>query len=194
MDWIADWFIGFFGSGQSVAGLSLLAAAAAIEYVFPPFPGDTITLFGAFLATTRGWSLPLVFLAVMVGSVAGSMLAFALGHRLRHRGKEGAMAKVRAGFDRYGPAFLLANRFLPGIRAAFFVVAGMVEIKSWHVALYSTISAAAWNLGLLALGSALGANYQTMLAWVQSYSTWAVAITALLAVVVLAALALRRRR
>src|SRR5262245_60083821 len=59
---------------NSVGGLAALAGSAMIEYVFPPFPGDFVTVLGAVLVTGYGWSFPLVLGAVMLGSVAGTLI------------------------------------------------------------------------------------------------------------------------
>ena len=58
----------------------LLALAACLEYVFPPFPGDTVTLFAGFLVgVNEEWSFALVFLALNVGSVLGTLIDYAAG-------------------------------------------------------------------------------------------------------------------
>ena len=85
MDQISDSLIAFVSSQDNPWGLLVLAASAFVEYVFPPFPGDTITLFGAVLITAYSWNFAAVYGAVMVGSVAGSMLAFAAGGTLQRR-------------------------------------------------------------------------------------------------------------
>jgi membrane protein DedA with SNARE-associated domain len=75
-----------------------------------------------------------------------------------------------AKFHRHGAAYLVLNRFLPGIRSLFFVAAGLAEMRPGAVLGYSALSAALWNLGLIGIGSALGANFETLLAWVERYT------------------------
>lgn len=157
------------------AGLVALGAAAMIEYLFPPFPGDTITLFGAVLITAYGWSFGAVLGVVMLGSVAGSMLVFRLGDRLRHRRVDGpdgwaTLAWLVQRFRRHGAVWLVLNRFLPGIRSLFFVAAGMAGMRARAVLFYGALSSLLWNLGLIALGAALGANFDTLLGWVRTYN------------------------
>jgi membrane protein DedA with SNARE-associated domain len=166
------------GSENSLAGLAIIAASAMIEYLIPPFPGDTVTLFAAVLITGQGWSFFAVFGSVMAGSVAGSMAAYYLGGWLRRRrarepAPEQAKMVVRlvAKFQRHGPAYLVLNRFLPGVRSLFFVAAGMAAMRPAAVLFYSALSAALWNLGLIAVGSAVGANVDTLLGWVRRYTT-----------------------
>lgn len=181
MDWLTDWLISFVSDQDNWAGLAVIAASAMLEYVFPPFPGDTITLFGAVLITAYGWSFAGVFGAVMLGSVAGSMADFWVGTRLerRRRRKEEAgehaerrqaIQKLIERFRRHGAWYLVLNRLFPGIRALFFVAAGMTGMKSRHVLLFSAISAAIWNLGIIGLGSLLGANFETLETWARRYS------------------------
>lgn len=172
-----DWLIGFASERDHPLGFAALFASALLEYVFPPFPGDTITLFGAVLITAYGWSAAGVFGAVLSGSVGGGMLAYALGRRLRARqradapgARRAAIDRVIARFERHGPAYLVVNRFLPGLRAFFFVAAGMAGMRARDVLLYGAISAALWNAVIIGAGAALGANLDTLERWVTRYS------------------------
>ena len=74
MEELTRQIIELLSSGPSTIGAVVLFITALIEYVFPPFPGDTVTLFGAFLAANGSWSVPLVFTAVTLGSASGSAL------------------------------------------------------------------------------------------------------------------------
>lgn len=181
MNTLIDLLLGFVTSENHPIGLAIIAASAMIEYLVPPFPGDTITLLGAVLITAYRWSFTAVFGVVMAGSVAGSMAAFYLGawlaRRRRGRGGQAQQQDQRAAIDhlvarfrRYGPVYLVINRFLPGIRALFFVAAGMAGMRARSVLLYSAISAGLWNLGIIALGSAVGANFDTLVRWVRTYT------------------------
>jgi len=204
VDWLTDWLIAFVSDQNNPAGVALLGASAMVEYVFPPFPGDTITLFGAVLITAYGWSFGAVFGAVMLGSVMGAMTDYYFGHRLRlralRRRKRHTPEQRRAVIDglverfrRHGPVYLVLNRFVPGIRALFFVAAGMAGMKPIPVLLYSAISAAAWNLLLIAAGGLLGANLDELEAWVAHYNLIAGGIVALVAILFIAR-ALKRDR
>lgn len=200
MDWLSDWLIAFVQRENNPAGLALLAGSALLEYVFPPFPGDTVTLFGAVLITAYAWSFAGVFGAVMVGSCAGAMLDYYLGRQLRLRRiakqaakRPGTVERLVETFRRRGAVYLVLNRFFPGIRALFFVAAGMAGMRPVPVFIFSAISAALWNLGLIAIGAAVGANFDTLYGWVRSYTivVW-IAIGLVVAFFVTRAL-LRRR-
>jgi membrane protein DedA with SNARE-associated domain len=179
VDAVTDSFIAFISNENNFVGLLALALAAMIEYVVPPVPGDTVTLFGAILITAYDWSFWGVFGAVMAGSVLGSMMAFYIGgwwrkRRERSGHRHESIDRLVEKFHRHGAAYLVINRFLPGIRSVFFVAAGLAEMRPLAVLAYSAVSAALWNLGLIAAGSALGANFETLRDWVQRYTmaTW----------------------
>ena len=91
VDQISDWLIAFVSEQDNPLGLAVLAASALIEYVFPPFPGDTVTLFGAILITSHGWSFAGVFGSVMAGAGVGSMAAFYAGRGWQRRRERGAL-------------------------------------------------------------------------------------------------------
>lgn len=161
-------------------GLGILAGCALLEYVFPPFPGDTVTLFGSFLVVRHDWSLVLVFASVMGGSAVGAMIDYFIGYRLGSSYRQGKVfrrervrqrvERVLAAFRRYGPAYVAINRFLPGVRAVIFVAAGMAQLKPGRVLLFALISAALWNAAILALGYAIGANWEQIRRVVELYA------------------------
>jgi membrane-associated protein len=196
--------IDFLSAGQSAAGLGTLFLSAMIEYVLPPFPGDTVTLFGAFLAAVEGWSVPLVFVAVTAGSVAGAALDYALGRRLgrapvetltgRKRRLRELAAPLIARFERRGAAYLALNRFLPGIRALLFVAAGMARLPAWKVLAWGAASAALWNALIIAAGFAVGANWPRLLEWLRTYTAIAWIAVGLIVLALVARRLLRRKR
>ncbi|MCP4448438.1 MAG: DedA family protein [Myxococcales bacterium] len=176
LDPLLSWLYAMGGTTNSPTVLAMLAAAAATEYIVPPFPGDTITLLGGVLVGAFSWSFALVLAAVMLGSVSGSMVAYAVGRRLRTRqpslatGK-GRLARIVRQFDRRGTWYLLINRFLPGIRPLFFVASGLANMPPLRVALLSTISAALWNVAIIVAGIAVGDNLGRLEELLVQYST-----------------------
>ncbi len=154
-------------------GIALLAAAALFEYIFPPFPGDTITALGGALVTGFGWNLGLVFFAVCVGALAGSFIDYGIGVWIAKKKPpkpDGKIQKLVARFHRHGAAYLIVSRFLPGVRALFFVAAGMANMKPAPVLLWSGLSAVLWNALLISIGLSIGNNLDTIGQFVTTYS------------------------
>jgi len=174
------------GDQNSPGGLAVLAGSAAIEYVFPPFPGDVVTVFGAVLVTGYAWSFWAVLAAVMLGSLVGAALAFEVGVRWARRRAAHPEARPRPRLDdvvekfrRHGPIFIVINRFLPGVRGLIFVAAGLAGLPRRLVLLYAGLSALVWNLALMALGVLLGANLDRLQTWVERYTlgAWIVVVS-----------------
>lgn len=169
--------------------LAILFGASLIEYVFPPFPGDSVVVFGAFYAARGVLPLPGVFAAVTLGSVAGAAIDYAIGMRLRRAAERRVsdddsprrqralerMERIEAAYRRHGDLTILVNRFLPGIRGFFFVAAGMAGIPRRRVLVLGGISAAIWNALLLGAGWAVGENLDHLEKLFRTYSfiAWA---------------------
>jgi len=177
--------------------LLVLFSSAFIEYVFPPFPGDTVTLAGAVLVTAFGYSFPAVFLVVLAGGLAGAAVDYWIGVKVA-RGTRSRVARtwiarsaVRGAdraidaFSRHGEAYVVLNRFLPGIRAFLFVAAGMAGMRFGRVMFFATISAIAWNLLVIAIGMALGSRIDDIEALFHQYQVLVWALMGLVAVVLL---------
>jgi membrane protein DedA with SNARE-associated domain len=176
-------------------GYLVLAAAAAIEYVFPPFPGDTITLGGIALALGSGYGVGWVYVAMNAGALAGGMTAYAAGLGLARRRERTpprflrsmvarrAIDSLLVRFQKHGAAYLALNRFIPAFRAFFFLAAGMARLPAWKVAAWGTLSAMVWNALLLGIGVALGENIELLGTWVSRYSYGAIAVAAVVVIV-----------
>ena len=170
----------------------VLALAGSIEYVVPPFPGDTIVLFGSVLAGTAGYSVWLVYTCLTGGSIGGSLLAYAFGAWIgrneerwpRFMRGEKTRERIRTvirRFERHGAAYLAINRFLPAFRAVFFLAAGMAELSVWKVIVFGGASAAVWNAGILGLGYALGHNYEDLQRVYREYTVVSLAVVGAIA-------------
>lgn len=172
-------------SGQAVWwGLLLLAVSATVEYVLPPFPGDTVTLAGAVLIPQAGWPVWGVFGAVMAGTALGAAVDWRVGWWLiDHQGKDTWLHRwldrpsVRPRvdtlieqFERHGTVYIALNRFVPAFRALFFVAAGMARIDLFRTLLWGGLGAALWNAAILAAGYTVGYNLQELALLLDQYS------------------------
>ncbi len=183
---------------------AVLFAASFVEYVFPPFPGDTIVLLGAWYATHGALSWPATFAAVTGGAVAGAWIDWRLGRalgpavesRAAARGllDAGRVARFEAAYRRWGDLLLVANRFLPGIRAFLFVAAGAAGLPLRRVLLLGAVSAALWNALLLAAGALMVRNLPELTGLAGRYANAAWALLAAIALLLLLRAAWRRRR
>jgi membrane protein DedA with SNARE-associated domain len=179
-----------------------LAAGGASEYVIPVLPGDTVTLFGASLCSAGGKHPLLVYGAINAGSIGGAMLAYAFGRWLagrphaftKHRRTRKAIFVIQRRFARHGPMYLVVNRFLPALRAFFFVAAGMIRMPVWQVLLYGGVSALLWNALILGLALLLGNNFEALKRIFERYTTATFIVLGVVALVFLVRWAWQRPR
>jgi membrane protein DedA with SNARE-associated domain len=178
-----------------------------LEYIFPPVPGDVWTAGGAVLIA-RGQSFWIVFLGVNLGALAGFLIDYGFGawlahprRRFRHWGPRWeemgrGIDRIAAGFQRHTALFLTVNRFLPGVRALFFVAAGFARVRLGSVVVFGLLSSLAWTLWLIAAGYLAGRNLHLVEVWLARYtwSAWVVLTVAVLGAAAWARTSRRKRR
>ena len=153
--------------------LALVFAAAAIEYLIPPLPADTVVVFSAVLILAEAWSFAVVFTCVVLGGVLGSLLQYLLGRSLvdqagGFRGE--AMVHRLFGarstelfvtkFREHGYWVIALNRFFPGVRAGVFLMSGALNLNWLRVVTFGLVSNLVWSFGLLLLGITVGDNLE----------------------------------
>ena len=184
---------------------AVLLLAAMIEYVIPPFPGDTVVLLGGVLAARGEKSWLLVLLAVTLGSVIGSAIDYGFGvfvARRLHRRAEARpifglsldrLSRVEERMRRSGAPLIAFNRFLPAIRGLLFVAAGAARMPFGKVMALGALSALLWNVLILGLGHAVGGNAERLEKIVREYQRAVLGILAVVALAILVRFVLRRR-
>jgi membrane protein DedA with SNARE-associated domain len=179
MSWIED-LVAHISEWSSWLKILSLSLSVAIEYVFPIFPGDTVVLLAGFLKAKGAFDLKEIFLCIILGSLLGSFLAYEAGRIIARNNKNyqwvirlknsEAFNKFNHWYHRFGPLFLLFNRFFHGIRAIFFVSAGMINLPLWQVLALGGLSAVIYNCFLVLVGYWLGYNAEAILDYFYSYS------------------------
>jgi len=161
--------------------LVVLGLAAMLEYVVPPFPGDSIVLLGGVYAVRGQHPWYWVFVAVTVGSVLGAAINYAMGAWLAQRFHRRPQARpflgmtparlssVEARMRRHGGWLILVNRFLPGIRGLLFIAAGAARLPLGKVLGLGALSAMAHSGLVLAAGMAVGGNLERLESWFTRY-------------------------
>ena len=147
----------------------MLAESACI-----PVPSEVIMMFGGALAAgaVPGAHPALfgVFVAGVLGNVAGSYIAWAVGKyagqsAIRRWGRrvgirEHEIDKATAWFERHGPVAVLVGRVIPVIRTFISLPAGFADMPAGVFGLYTTLGAIPWTALLAVAGYALGANWE----------------------------------
>ena len=176
---MADSFLLFIKSIDSAYLYPALFVSAVLENLIPPIPGDTVTLFGAYLVGIGQLHFSGVFAATALGNFTGFMLLFFLGRFLekefflnrnfRYFPKEGLL-KAEKWFQQFGYMIILFNRFLSGARSVISIFAGISDLKTGRVALYCLISCLVWNGMLVYAGYKAGKNWEAITVFLKQYN------------------------
>lgn len=155
--------------GSLAVFVLMLAESACI-----PIPSELIMMFGGAVA---GGMMPGahptlfgVFVAGVLGNVAGSYIAWAVGKyagqtAIRRWGRrvgirEHEIDKATAWFERHGPVAVLVGRVIPVIRTFISLPAGFADMSAGVFGVYTALGAIPWTAVLAIAGYAAGANWE----------------------------------
>ena len=158
----------------------------ALENIFPPIPSEIVLSFGGFMTTYTVLTVPLVILFSTIGAVIGAIVLYGVGlfltperlERLlqtklfRILGfKQGDITKTVAWFENHGKGAIFFGRCIPIVRSLISIPAGMAKIKFPLFLLYTTAGSTIWNILLVCLGAFLGASWEKVLSYFDTYSS-----------------------
>jgi membrane protein DedA with SNARE-associated domain len=157
----------------------ILFLSAFIENIFPPIPGDTVTVIGAYLVGRNILNFWGVFISTTAGSILGFMGIYVFAYWLEWKVIEkyqpdwiskAHIHKVEKWFKKHGMWVILFNRFLSGVRSVISLVAGLLKLQPVWVFVLGLLSCAVWNGGLIYVGSAIGKNWQEIIEFMNLYN------------------------
>jgi membrane-associated protein len=173
---LVDYFLhldAHLNEGARVLGPWLYALLFAIVFcetglvVTPFLPGDSLLFAVGALAATKGSSLSLPLLAVLLiaaavlGDAANYAVGLRLGPRVFHSEKSRwlnreHLARAQRFYERYGGKTIVLARFIPIVRTFAPFVAGIGRMSYRRFAVYNVTGGAAWVLLFLSAGYLFG--------------------------------------
>ncbi|MBM9589285.1 VTT domain-containing protein [Leptospira sp. 201903075] len=155
-----------------------------LENVFPPWPGDTVTVFSGFLSSSPG--SPLSFLSVVMatylGNLLGALVMYFFGEKfliflkrsrfpfLSALYEEENLHKTLEWFRRHEIVVVLLSRFSAGIRFFVSIVAGMSKMNVIKFVVLYTIAISLWCGLLLLGGSVMGTHWNQIVVMLSYYN------------------------
>lgn len=140
----------------------------ALESTVVPIPSELVVIPAGYLAYQGKMSMPLIFLASTLGSLAGAGInyAFALlvGRPFLERYgryffvRQPLLHKTDAFFARHGAISTFTGRLIPGIRHLISLPAGLTRMNLVTFSLYTVLGAGMWTGVLIAMGYFIGGN------------------------------------
>lgn len=162
------------------AGLPGIFVLMAISAACIPIPSEAVMLFAGFavagggrelhhIASGHHLTMVSIVLVGIVGTMAGSWIAYAVGRGGRIELLERHGAKLHMGpsqieradrwFQRFGEPVVLFGRLVPLLRAFVSLPAGIAKMPFWRFTVLSLIGATPWVIGLALAGHAVGAEW-----------------------------------
>ncbi len=172
----------------------LLFVSAFVENVFPPIPGDTVTLIGAYLVTSGKLSFTGVYLSTSLGSVLGFFTMYMIGLKLGRKFLDSKIGrkvftetqyqKTEKWFSKYGYGIIAANRFLSGTRSVISIFAGSFHLNWIYVLVLATLSALLWNGLLIYIIYVVGLNWEVITGLISQYNKIVIALTVIIIAII----------
>jgi membrane protein DedA with SNARE-associated domain len=157
-------------------------------------PGETVVMAVAFLASdpTTGLSPIVIWLVSVLGTMAGSNISYAIGHRggrpmLLRIGRrfpklQDGLFKAEEYFEAHGSKTVFISRFTAGFKNWMPTLAGATHMRLPIFELYTLLSAMVYSTGLVIIGYFFGDNMDVIVAWFKEAGVWAtVALVAAIA-------------
>lgn len=151
-----------------------IALLMLLETVFPPIPSELIMPLAGLEAERGNLSLWGAIAAGTTGAMAGNYAWYLLARLVaedrfrRLVARHGRLftlrwSEVERGrhwFERFGRAFVLFGRMIPGIRSLVSIPAGLFAMPTLSFLVFSTIGSAVWTAALAGAGYLLGERYE----------------------------------
>lgn len=155
-----------------------------LENVFPPWPGDTVTVFSGFISSSQDSPISFfsVVLATYVGNLLGALTMYYFGERfllflkqtkipfLSALYHEENLRKTLVWFRKFEIIVVLVSRFSAGIRFFVSIVAGMSKMNIIKFVVLYSIAISVWCGILLFAGSFLGSNWNQIIVMLSYYN------------------------
>jgi membrane protein DedA with SNARE-associated domain len=162
---IVDVATEFIGS----AGYAAVFLLMTLESACIPIPSEAIMLFAGFSVSKGELTLFGIVVAGVLGNLAGSWIAYAVGYygrldlleknRLIHISPK-HLKWADDWFARYGSWTVFFSRMLPIIRTFISLPAGVAKMPFWRFTLFTAIGSIPWVLALAIVGEKVGDNWE----------------------------------
>lgn len=165
-----------------------VALWVAIESVVIPIPSELVLPFAGFLAadptsieplTGGRWNLVILVVFATIGSVAGALIAYAIGAWAGRpvlvrwgrylRFTEEDLERTDGFFARWGSLAALFGRLVPVVRSLVSFGAGVSRMPLVPFITFTILGSVPWNLLLIGAGYTLGENWEQIGAFLKQY-------------------------
>lgn len=180
---ITNWLVGLM---TLMGGLGT-GVAVFLENLFPPIPSEVILPLAGFTAAQGHMTLLEAIGGATVGSVVGAWalygIAYAIGAERMRRlfdllplTDATDIDKANTWFARYGSVSVLIGRVIPIVRSLISIPAGIAKTNLLRFTLLTALGSLVWNTILVMAGWALGAQWCSILGFLDRFQYGVAAI------------------
>lgn len=173
--------LGYFG----------IAAGMFLESACIPLPSEVVLPIAGYMVSDLRISLLGANIAVAIGSMCGSLLAYTVGYYggrpfILKYGKYFFVSsehfyKAETIFNKYGVAAVFFGRLMPVIRTFISLPAGIARMNLKKFLVFSLVGMLPWNFLLIFLGYKLGPKFETdILPWFEDFKYLVIAAIVLI--------------
>jgi membrane protein DedA with SNARE-associated domain len=202
---VEQFLLDFLGSASGLGAYGLVFGVLLACGLGLPLPEDVALITGGYLAFQGHANLQVMLVVGFLGILAGDSAVFYLGRAgreatgkaptgllKRHLTPE-RLARVEAQFRRRGPLMVMVARFLPGVRAATYFVAGGAKMKYHRFIVFDGLAALISAPVFVLAGHHFGGEIGRVIDWAKEFHNYLIGAVVVAAVAFVAYRLLRRR-
>ena len=167
----------------STMGYPGLYLVMFLENVFPPIPSEVVLPLAGSLTLTGKFSIPMITIVGMLGSLTGAFLFYGLGKWLGEPRVRQLMAKFGKyallstddldrsleWFDKYDDWVIFFSRMVPIVRSLISIPAGIASMSFPKFSFYTILGTALWSFVLSFGGRLLGEQWPLIADFINTY-------------------------
>jgi len=179
-----------------------------LENIFPPIPSEVVLPLAGSLTITGRFSIPVITIVGMLGSLTGAILFYWLGRLLGEK-------RIRSFIEKYGRFALLStkdwdqsiewfeknndwviffSRMVPIVRSLISIPAGIAMMDLRKFTFLTILGTALWSLLLALGGRILGEQWPLISEFINTYQNIVLVVTAVLILYFVVSRLLKRSR
>lgn len=153
---------------------------AVLQILFPPYPGDTLTIFQGYLTSKGYLNIYFVTFSTLLGTYVSSLFLYIIGFKfsksillnkfIKKYFNLEKINKAETWFEKYGSFAIIINKFLPGIGSLTFIAAGLFQLSPISAFISIGIATIIHNTFIIMAGRLTGDNIILIKQTLQEYN------------------------
>ncbi|MCJ7520096.1 MAG: DedA family protein [Anaerolineaceae bacterium] len=175
----------------STMGYPGLYLVMFLENVFPPIPSEVVLPLAGSLTLTGRFTIPVITIVGMLGSLTGAFLFYGLGKWLGEPRVRALIAKFGKyallstddldrslqWFDKYDDWVIFFSRMVPIVRSLISIPAGIASMNFAKFSFFTILGTALWSFVLSFTGRLLGEQWPLIADFINAYQNVVLVIT-----------------